>query len=145
APALPAGQAAACIALLAVIAVNASFDQAELDSERPVVLDEVRLTEDDPDRFLARRRSEEAYRPASYGRPILGTPQLIRALTREQLARYYHKHYVPKNMSLVVVGAVDPGLISRATDDAFGRLRGPNSPRAPMPPPPGLGERSVDA
>src|SRR6266403_1173676 len=123
---LPAGQAVAGIALLADIAVNASFDQAELD----------------PDRFLARRLSEEAYRPTSYGRPILGTPEQIRALTREQLARYYHKHYVPKNMSLVVVGAVDPGLIRRAADDAFGRLRGPDSPRAPMPPPPDLGWRS---
>src|SRR2546430_50849 len=112
--------------------------------ERLVVLDEVRLTEDDPDRFLARRLSEEAYRPTSYGRPILGTPEQIRALTREQLARYYHKHYVPKNMSLVVVGAVDPGLIRRAADDAFGRLRGPDSPRAPMPPPPDLGGRSGD-
>jgi len=141
---LPAGQAAAGIALLADIAVNASFDQAELDRERLVVLDEMRLTEDDPDRFLARRLSEEAYRPTSYGRPILGTPELIRALTREQLARYYHKHYVPKNMSLVVVGAVDPALIRRAADDAFGRLRGPDGPRAPMPPPPELGGRSVD-
>jgi len=141
---LPAGQAAAGIALLADIAVNASFDQAELDRERLVVLDEMRLTEDDPDRFLARRLSEEAYRPTSYGRPILGTPELIRALTREQLARYYHKHYVPRNMSLVVVGAVDPGLIRRAADAAFGRLRGPDSPRAPMGPPPDLGGRSVD-
>jgi len=141
---LPADQAAAGIALLADIAVNASFDQAELDRERLVVLDEMRLTEDDPDRFLARRISEEAYRPTPYGRPILGTPELIKALTREQLARYYHKHYVPKNMSLVVVGAVDPGMVRKAAAGAFGRLRGPDSPRVSMPPQPDPGHRSVD-
>lgn len=141
---LPADQAAAGIALLADIAVNASFDQAELDRERLVVLDEMRLTEDDSERFLARRISEETYRPTPYGRPILGTPELIKALTREQLARYYHKHYVPKNMSLVVVGAVDPAMVRKAAAGAFGRLRGPDSPRVSMPPQPDPGGRSVD-
>src|SRR5207302_11256954 len=46
--------------------------------------------------------------------------------------------------SPVVVGAGDPALIRRAADDACGRLRGPDGARAPMPPPPELGGRSVD-
>jgi zinc protease len=141
---LPAAEAATGVALLADIAVNASFDQTELDHERSVVLDEVRLTEDDPDRFLGRRLAEEAYQPTPYGRPILGTPALIKALTREQLARYYHKHYVPMNMSLVVVGAIDPAAIRQAAAGTFGRLRSADNPRAVMPPQPDPGGRSVD-
>ncbi len=141
---LPAGQAASGIALLADIAVNASFDRTELDRERLVVLDEMRLTEDDPERFLSRRISEVAYLPTPYGRPILGTPELIKELTRDRLARYYHKHYVPRNMSLVVVGAVDPAAIRRIADETFGRLEGPAPSRPPMPPQPGPGGRAVD-
>ena len=141
---LPADQAAVGIALLADIAVNASFDQTELDRERLVVLDEMRLTEDDAERFLGRRLSEEAYTPTPYGRSILGTPQLIKELTRERLARYYRERYVPKNMSLVVVGAVDPESIRRTATQTFGRLGGEGKPRAAMPPQPDPGGRASD-
>lgn len=141
---LPADQAETGIALLADIAVNASFDQTELDRERLVVLDEMRLTEDDPERFLARRLGETAYAPTPYGRPLLGTPELIKRLTREQLARYYHKHYVPRNMSLVAVGAIEPAAISRAAAGAFGRLRDAGAARSPMPPPPVPAGRAAD-
>ena len=142
---LPADRAAAGIEMLADIAVNASFDQKELDSERQVVFEEMRGTEDDPDRFLARRLAEEGYAGTPYGRPILGTRPLIERLTREQLAAYYHKRYVPGNMALVVVGAVDPARIRQLAADTFGRLQGAPATRAAMPPQPDLtGGRRVD-
>jgi zinc protease len=141
---LPAGEAAAGIELLADIAVNASFDQGELDRERLVILDEMRLVEDDPDRFLSRRLSELAYVPTPYGRPVLGTPKLIRDLTRERLARYYKKRYVPKNMTLVVVGAIDPATIQRLAAESFGRLPSRPAQRASMPGQPSPRGRKAD-
>src|SRR6266704_252619 len=95
---LPAQHMRAGIELLADIAVNASFEQSELDAERKVVFEEMRLTEDNPDRFMVRRLYEVAYMPHPYGRPILGTPELIGALTRARLAAYYKKFYVPRDM-----------------------------------------------
>jgi zinc protease len=130
---LPADQVAAGIELLADIAVNASFDKTELDRERQVVLEEMRLTEDDPDRFLLRRLAESAFGKTPYGRSILGTPALIEQLTREKLARYYRKRYSPKNMVVVVVGAVDPKMVRQAASRTFGKLKGTTLPRAPMP------------
>jgi len=141
---LPADHAAEGIELLADIAVNATFDQTELDRERQVVLDEVRLTQDDPDRFLQRRLSEVAYAPTPYGQPVLGTPEIIKGLTREQLARYYTKHYVPANMVLVVVGAVEPGQIRAVTERTFGRFTGSAPERAAMPLQPDPGGRVAD-
>jgi zinc protease len=142
---LPADRAREGIALLADIAVNASFDQAELDRERQVVFEEMRLTEDDPERFLARRLAEVAYAPAPYGQPILGTPPLIERLTREHLARYYRKYYVPPHMTLVVVGAIDPVQIRGIATATFGRLARPGSPRPATPPQPALdGGRTDD-
>jgi zinc protease len=141
---LPAAAAAAGIELLADIAVNATFDRTELDRERQVVLDEMRLTEDDPDRFLQRRLSEIAYAGTPYGQPVLGTPEIIKGLTREQLARYYRTHYVPQNMVLVVVGAIDPAQIRQVAQQTFGRLTGAGPPRAAMPPQPAPGGRTAD-
>ncbi len=142
---LPAEQVAAGLELLADIAVNASFDSKELDRERKVVLEEVRLVEDDPQQLLLRRLTELGFDATPYGRPILGTPKRIQALTREQLRRYYKKRYVPQNMVLVVVGAIDPAAVRPIVDRTFGRLTGEVPARPPMPPQPALtGGRAVD-
>src|SRR5207302_1278749 len=115
-------------ALLADIAVNAAFVPAELESEKKVVFEEMNLTEDDPERFLTRRLTEAAYVAHPYGRPILGTRELVRSLTRDTLNAYYTKHYVPGNMVLVVVGAVTPaearaGAAEAAVREVIGRVR----------------------
>jgi zinc protease len=142
---LPARHLATGLDLLADIAVNASFDPDELEAERKVVFEEMRLTEDSPDRYLVRRLYEAAYQPHPYGRPLLGTPALIGALTRERLAAYYRKYYQPDAMVLVVVGAVDPAEVRRRVAATFGRLSGRAAPRPALPPVPSLaGGRRVD-
>jgi zinc protease len=93
------------------------------------------LTEDDPERFLTRRLTEAAYVAHPYGRPILGTRELVGALTRDTLNVYYKKHYVPGNMVLVVIGAVTAAEARAVAADTLGRLTGPAAVR-PMPPPP---------
>lgn len=126
---LPAQHLRAGLELLADIAVNASFEQSELDAERKVVFEEMRLTQDNPDRFLLRRIYELAYNPHPYGRQILGTPELIGALTRDRLLAYYRKYYVPRHMVVVAVGAVKPAEVRRLALATFGRLEGAGPPR----------------
>src|SRR5690349_1741656 len=121
--------------MLADIAVHAAFVPEELQSEKKVVFEEMSLTEDDPERFLTRRLTEAAYVAHPYGRPILGTRELVGALTRDTLNAYYKKHYVPGNMVLVVIGAVTAAEARAVAADTLGRLTGP-APVRPMPPPP---------
>jgi predicted Zn-dependent peptidase/DMSO/TMAO reductase YedYZ heme-binding membrane subunit len=111
--------------ILADIAVNASFVPAELESEKKVVFEEMNLTEDDPERFLTRRLTEAAYVGHPYGRPVLGTRELIGALTRDTLNAYYKKHYVPGNMAFVVIGAVTHAQARAVAQETVGRLTGP--------------------
>jgi zinc protease len=122
--------------LLADIGINASFPPAEIDSEKAVVFEEMRLTEDDPEKFAARRLGEVTYSPHPYGRPILGTRAGITALTREPLNRYYKKYYVPSNMVFVAVGAVTHAEVRAAVDATFGKLPGGEVHRPQLPPPP---------
>jgi len=119
---VPAAELKVGVDLLADIAVNASFDAADMDAERKVVLEEMRLTEDNADNFMNRRQFELAYAPHPYGRSLLGPPDTIKALDRQTLARYYAKMYVPRHMALVVVGAVSPAAARAAARAAFGRL-----------------------
>ena len=131
---VPAGELLTAAEMLADIAVNASFVPDELESEKKVVFEEMNLTEDDPERYLTRRATEVAYPAHPYGRPILGTRELVQGLTRDTLAAYYRKHYVPANMVLVVVGAVTPAQVRAVADRTFGRLSGA-APARPTPPP----------
>src|SRR5712692_8013736 len=130
---LPAKELRAGVDLLADIAVNASFDPAEMDAERKVVLEEMRLTEDNAENFMNRRQFELAYAPHPYGRSLLGPPETIRALTRETLSRYYKKSYVPRHMVLVIVGAVTPAAARAAALATFGRLADAPASRADVP------------
>jgi zinc protease len=142
---LPAAHVRTALELLADIAVNAAFVPEELESEKKVVFEEMNLTEDDPEKFLGRRLSELAYRGHPYGRPILGTRELIQALQRDRLNAYYKKHYIPRNMTVVVVGPVQPAQVRPLVAATFGRLGGPApAPRAAPAVPPLTGQRADD-
>jgi zinc protease len=130
---VPAAELRVGVSLLADIAVNASFNQEDMDAERKVVLEEMRLTEDNADNYMNRREFELAYEPHPYGRSLLGPPETIRALTRETLSRYYQKMYVPRHMALVVVGAVSPAAARAAALATFGRLPDRPATRAEVP------------
>ncbi len=142
---LPARSLREGIELLADIGVNASFPPAEIDSEKAVVFEEMRLVEDDTEKFAGRRLSELAYSPHPYGRPILGTHDKIEALTRAPLNAYYKKYYVPRNMVLVVIGAVSYAEVRAAVDATLGKLPGGKVTRPTLEPSPALtGGRRAD-
>ena len=135
---VPADSIVAAAELLADIAVNAVFPPPEIQGEKKVVFEEMSLTEDDPERYLTRRVTEEVYPQHPYGRPILGTRDLVQRLERDELAAYYRKHYVPRNMVLVVVGAVTPTQVRALAERTFGKLDGAASARADVPRPPAV-------
>jgi len=142
---VPADSIAAAAELLADIAVNAAFPKNELESEKKVVFEEMSLTEDDPERYLTRRVTEAAYPEHPYGRPILGTRELVQALTGDTLAAYYRKYYVPRNMVLVVVGAVKPADVRALAERTVGQLNARPAQRpTPAPVPRIAGVRTVD-
>jgi zinc protease len=133
---VPVEHLRAGIELLADLATNASFPPNEIDNEKKVVFEEMNLVEDDPEKFLLRRLYEVSYSPHPYGRPLLGEREFIQKLTRPGLAQFYHKHFVPKNMVLVVVGAVDPARVRPIVDATFGRIMAvPPTPRETLPVP----------
>lgn len=137
---LPAEHVAAGVELLADIAVNATFDPVELDKERQVIFEEMRLLQDNAEKYLTRRLYEVAYAGHPYGRPILGARSTLEALTRDRLAAYYRKLYaVPSHMVLVVVGAVEPARARALAERTFGRLAPAPSMRPTVPAVPPIG------
>jgi len=94
----------------------------------------MRLSEDNPRRHLARHLYALTLDGHPYGRPVIGTPELVRALTPERLMSFYRRHYVPEAFTLVVVGAIDRDAILADAERTFGRLSPSGITRATVSP-----------
>lgn len=87
---------------------NATFDEAELEQEKKVVLEELRMGEDRPEVFLEKALFQEAYRVHPYRRPIIGYTETVSAFKREDLLAYVERLYTPGNIALILTGDLDP-------------------------------------
>ncbi len=86
------------------IVLKASIPDEEFQRERHVVLEEIRRSEDNPDRRIYRHISELVYEQLPYRRAVLGPVEVIENVTSEQM-RSFHRHwYAPQNMTIAVVG-----------------------------------------
>jgi zinc protease len=141
---VPASQTLSGIDLLADISVNASLDAEVLDAEKRVVLEEMRLSEDNPRRFLARRVQETVFEGHPYGRPVIGTPDIVRSLTRDTLLGFYRRLYRPESFALVVAGPVASSEVLARARRVFGRLPRSGNPPLPVAAAPPLRPRRVE-
>src|SRR5712664_201645 len=139
---LPAPRAAATIEMLADISVNSILDETELELEKKVVIEEMRLSEDTPPRHLSRQLYSMVFDGHPYGRSVLGTPDIIQNLTRDTLLAFYRRHYVPESFTLVVVGPVSKSEILQAAERTLGRLPRSGFQRLPQSVPANLTPKS---
>jgi len=112
---------------------NSVFDPAELSRELEVILEEVRMNEDDPGRVVSKALFREAYKVHPYGRPVIGFVDTIRKTTRADLVAYFRANYVPGNMVLVIAGDVDPKASRPLIERTFGKLPPGSAPESPRP------------
>ncbi len=112
---------------------NSVFDAGELSRELEVILEEVRMNEDNPGRVVGKALFREAYREHPYGRPVIGYVNTIKNTTRDDLLSYFRKWYVPGNMVLVIAGGVDPKASRPLVEKTFGKLPARRVTKAKMP------------
>jgi predicted Zn-dependent peptidase len=91
----------------------------DVDAERDVILDEIAMHDDDPDDVAHNLFSSLAWGDSPLGRPIAGTTASIEAMTRDQIRRFYQRHYRPERMVVSVAGNVDHTKVVRLVRAAF--------------------------
>lgn len=101
---MPADSSEIGLDILADAAANAIFDPEEMKKEKDVILREMDMCEDDPNKYLSRKIWQEAFSQHPYRHPVIGYKELFSQLTRDDLLKYYQRFYVPNNMILSVVG-----------------------------------------
>jgi len=86
--------------------VNPVFDKRELKKERDVILREIKMNDDDPDKLFSNLVWSSVYTVHPYKYPVIGFQDLFEKLTADDLKKYHDKKYTPNNMVFVAVGPV---------------------------------------
>nr|WP_255766494.1 pitrilysin family protein [Nereida sp. MMG025] len=104
------------------IVLNPVFDEAEIEVERGVILQEIGQTLDTPDDIVFDWLQEQAYPDQPIGRTILGPSERVSSFTRDDLSGFVGQHYAPGQMILAAAGAVDHDALVAAAEAMFGHL-----------------------
>ena len=96
------------------------FDAREVTKEKQVVLEEIRMVEDDPEDYLHDLHTKNALRSHPLGRPVLGEVATIEALRRAPLLSFRARHYRPSQVVVAVAGNFAFGPVLKQLASAFG-------------------------
>ena len=108
--------------LLSDIFLNSKFDAEEVEKERLVVLQEIRMVEDTPDDIIHDMFMEEFWKGHPLGRPILGRAKGVGRLSSADIADYYDHHYRSNSVFISAAGALKHGDLVEALKPLFGGL-----------------------
>lgn len=92
--------------VLADMVLASTMDQADVDAERTVILEEIGMHADAPDDVVVDLFAATLFEDHPLGLPVLGTVESIQAMTRNQLHRYWKRHYRPSDLVVAAAGNV---------------------------------------
>ena len=90
--------------ILSDVLMHSQFDAREVEKERSVILKEINMNDDDPQRRIFKMLFNTMFTVHPYKDPIIGYESVFKTLTREDLINYYKTRYVPNNIVFVAAG-----------------------------------------
>ena len=110
------------INMLGDILQHSTFNADELERERGVIIQEIGQAEDTPDDIVFDLMQVAAYPGQPMGRPILGTTELVKTYSRNDLQKYMSNHYKAENMAVVAAGNLDHDEFVKMVENHFSAL-----------------------
>lgn len=96
-----------CADMLSDILFNATFSQKEIDSERSVVLEEIKMCEDDPEDLVGELLSAAHFGNAPLAKPILGNEKSLATFDKAKILSYMERRYTADNTVIVIAGNIE--------------------------------------
>jgi len=110
------------VRMLGDIVLHSTFPEAELESERQVLLQEFAEDDDDPVSTGYKLFDRACYGLHPVAQPVIGSRRNIERFGRDDLVRYVERQYSGTNVIVGAAGAIDPEAILRAAEAAFGAM-----------------------
>ncbi|MFH1799081.1 MAG: pitrilysin family protein [Candidatus Omnitrophota bacterium] len=108
------------IDVLADMVLNAKFDDADLEKERFVVCEEIKMYQDQPADHVLDILSKIMWPGNALGRSLTGSMDTVKAMKREELVKFRDDNYHPANISVVAAGRAVPDKIFELVNQRFG-------------------------
>ncbi|WP_083960838.1 M16 family metallopeptidase [Thermodesulfobacterium hveragerdense] len=108
--------------ILSDVVFHPYFDPKELEREKEVVVEEMKMRLDNPHVVLFEEVMKASYQKYPYRRPIIGYEETVRSFKREDLLSFINQFYTPDNMVLSVVGKVPQDELLSLIDKYFTNL-----------------------
>jgi predicted Zn-dependent peptidase len=109
--------------ILSDLVLNPNFDPGDMEKERQVVLEEIKMVEDTPDDLVNEIFVQNFWKDQPLGRPILGTKQTINKLDREKVIQFFQEFYTPDNFIISAAGNLEHRRVVDLICEKFGGIR----------------------
>ncbi|MGI9860351.1 pitrilysin family protein [Moorella naiadis] len=104
---------------------NSLMDPEEIEKEKRVILEEIKMYEDSPDELIHDLFARTVWPGHPLGRAILGTYETVAGLNRERIYNYYREQYNSANIVLAAAGKFASRELLAKLEEAFGRQECP--------------------
>ena len=103
------------------IVVNSTINREELEKEKDVIIEEIRMYKDSPDDLVSELNTSDAI-SGQYGKPIIGTEESVKSFTSEMIKKYYRERYTKDNIVISVSGKFNKEQIIEKVEEYFSKL-----------------------
>jgi len=107
--------------VLADMVLDPKFAEDEIDREKSVILEEIRMTQDNPEDLVHELFTQNFWAPHALGKPILGTPETVSAFSRDTLRTWFKQRYAPNNMVITAAGHLTHAQLVDLVSELFAK------------------------
>ncbi|MDD4527466.1 MAG: pitrilysin family protein [Candidatus Margulisbacteria bacterium] len=106
--------------LLADIFFNSKYEKKDIDTEKQVILQEIKMYEDSPDQYIHDLFVRNMWPGFYLGQPVIGSKEVVRKITKKAILKYISDHYLPEHITISVAGNCDKKEVLAKIDQYFG-------------------------
>ncbi len=103
--------------------MNSVFPADEIERERRVILEEIKMYEDSPDEIIHELLGQNIWKNAKLGRPILGTRETVGSMTRDDIYDIFESQYVSENLCICIAGNFEWDKLCSLIDKKLKNMR----------------------
>jgi predicted Zn-dependent peptidase len=120
--------------VLSDLVLNPSFRKEDIEKEKGVILEEIKMDADSPDYLVHEIFSSNFWKDHPLGKPILGTRETVKRFNQGMVQDYYRSVYTPSNLLITAAGNLGHERLVNLARERFEALRA-TAPEAPQPAP----------
>ena len=120
--------------VLSDLVLNPLFREDDLEKEKGVILEEIKMDADNPDYLVHEVFSSNFWKDHSLGRPILGTRETVKKFSQSTVREYYESVYTPENLLITAAGNLTHERLVNLVGERFEAVKPAGPPPALIPP-----------